>query len=321
LGYVCFYRGDNVGAVGAMRDARPITIEAGDRYAEADTLIIEAMAAAIVEGPAEAETLSREVLRIARELRSGRIRTLGLLAAAHAAVRAGQPTLAARRLSAAAKTQREQGIAVDKAEVGRIQAQILIDRGSWAGVVQAARRLGAGVRTSEIILWQPLEPLLRGQALLGAGRLEAARKELSRAEDLARQVEAEPTRELATALRQQAVLQLGERRGRRPKSAGEPETRAVLAENEGIAAIVAGDLPRAAQAFASAVEIRSFLGQTAFLARALAMQAEVTTRLGDRPTASKLNRKARSILRTLGTPEPNKAALLRPLDRLPASAS
>jgi hypothetical protein len=41
-----------------MREARPIAVEAGDRYAEADTFLIEAMAASMAAPPEDAGRLA-----------------------------------------------------------------------------------------------------------------------------------------------------------------------------------------------------------------------------------------------------------------------
>ena len=56
-----------------MGEARPIAVEAGDRYAEADTFLIEAMAASQVATPADAGRLAAEVVRLGRSIGSLRI--------------------------------------------------------------------------------------------------------------------------------------------------------------------------------------------------------------------------------------------------------
>jgi tetratricopeptide (TPR) repeat protein len=314
LGYVRFYRGDNVGAIEAMREARPIAVEAGERYAEADTLIIEAMAAAVVDGPSAAVALSNEVLRVGRELRSARITMLGSLALARAVLRSGSPERAGKALATAARIQRDQGIAVESPEVGRIRAQIMIDRGSWAGVRGVSNEVGQAIGASDLLpLWRPLPKLLTGQAMLGAGRHEAAYEELVEAVDLARKGGAKGTLAMASALRDQSSLFHPGMADPVPLSSPEPEVRATLAENEGISAARAGDAARALERFADAVALRTRVGKSSFLVRALGMQAEALRRLGDRRGATRLVRRAGSLLSALETPERSKPALLHPL--------
>ena len=61
-------------AIRAMREVRPIAIEAGHRYTEANTFLIEAMAASLVAPPRKAKEAHRaEVVRIGRAIRSVRI--------------------------------------------------------------------------------------------------------------------------------------------------------------------------------------------------------------------------------------------------------
>ena len=312
-GYVSFFRGEHAEAIRAMREARPVAALAGDRYTEVDTWIIEAMAASAIGEPSDVLALSEEILRLARELESARIRTLGLLAAATGALRMGDPPLAMRRLAAASKLARERRMAVDRAEVERVRAGILLDRAAWAGVPQAATRVRAIVRANGWKLWEPLDPLLRGRALLGGGD-PRARKELARAVELAREVGATGTLLLAEALHEQARILAGERlRVRRVPDSG-PEIGAVLLENRGISALASGSPDRAFRALAGAVEAWSTMGKTSWLARALALQAYSARDAGDRRAAGRLERKAVGVLDAVRTPPSNRAPLLRPLE-------
>ncbi|MGZ4133138.1 MAG: ATP-binding protein, partial [Actinomycetota bacterium] len=99
LGYFRYYCGEHADAIAIMREARPISIAAGDRYAEADTLLIEALAAAASCPPKEAERASAEVVAFGREIHSARVQALGRAAGARAALRSGDPRGAARRLA------------------------------------------------------------------------------------------------------------------------------------------------------------------------------------------------------------------------------
>jgi hypothetical protein len=88
-GYVSYYRGEHREAIRAMREARPVAVEAGDRYAEADTFLIEAMAASLAASPEDADRLAGEVVRLGRSIGSPRIAGLGLAAGARAGLRQG----------------------------------------------------------------------------------------------------------------------------------------------------------------------------------------------------------------------------------------
>ena len=71
LGYYRYYCGEHEDAIAIMREARPITIEGGDRYAEADTLLIEALASAAACPWKEAERASAEAVAFGRRIGSG----------------------------------------------------------------------------------------------------------------------------------------------------------------------------------------------------------------------------------------------------------
>jgi hypothetical protein len=59
------------------RQARRL-VEAGDRYVEADTFLIEAMAASLVGSPSDAGRLADGVVRLGRSIGSPRNAGLGL---------------------------------------------------------------------------------------------------------------------------------------------------------------------------------------------------------------------------------------------------
>ena len=56
---------------GLMQEARPVAVEAGDRYTEADTFLIEAMATACVGPQDRAQHLAEAADRVGREMESG----------------------------------------------------------------------------------------------------------------------------------------------------------------------------------------------------------------------------------------------------------
>jgi tetratricopeptide (TPR) repeat protein len=86
-GYYEHYRGRHLEAIRVMREARPLAVEAGDRYTEADTLVIEAMATTCVGPQEQAQRLAEAVIRSGREMESDRVVALGQLAGARAAMR------------------------------------------------------------------------------------------------------------------------------------------------------------------------------------------------------------------------------------------
>src|SRR6266540_2317470 len=171
-GYFAYFCGEFGEAIRIMREARPRAAQAGDRYAEADTVLIGAMAAAAVGPPDEAERLSLEALELARELRSPRVRATGLLAGARAALRSGSPSLAQSRLRAARLIIEQKKIRVMRCEALLFDAWVALDRGTWDKVSNLSVRLGAAVRASDWLI--PLVPLLRGRASLGTGRPDEA---------------------------------------------------------------------------------------------------------------------------------------------------
>ncbi|HEY5906005.1 MAG TPA: adenylate/guanylate cyclase domain-containing protein, partial [Actinomycetota bacterium] len=74
LGYFRYYCGEHADAIRIMQEARPLTVAAGDRYAEADTLLIEALAAAAERPPTEASRAAAAVVAFGREIHSTRVR-------------------------------------------------------------------------------------------------------------------------------------------------------------------------------------------------------------------------------------------------------
>jgi hypothetical protein len=180
-GYVSYYRGEHREAIRAMREARPVAVEAGDRYAEADTFLIEAMAASLAASPEDAGRLAGEVVRLGRSIGSHRIAGLGLAAGARAGLRQGNPSRAGRQLSAARRTLITGGSRNEVLEVDFVDAGIHLDRGTWRRVTGPAGRGAAGARDSGWVLYESMGPLLVGRARLGAGHPEEAAAELERA--------------------------------------------------------------------------------------------------------------------------------------------
>lgn len=316
-GYFEHYRGRHLDAIRVMQEGRPVAVEAGDRYTEADTLLIEAMATACVGPQDRAQQLAEAAVRVGREIESDRVVALGLLAGARAAIRSGRQPLASRRLSSAVKLL-QPPTRLDILDAHLVTAQILLDRGSWVGVARAAGELRSGVLANGWRLWEPLGPLLIGRAYLGAGELARARPELELAVTSARSAGATGTLPLARAIRDQVLILTG----RKPRSptqmdaAASAELAAVLAENRGLLQVVSRrrDLPGASSAFAAATDHWRQLGVTSALARAHALHAEAERRAGNRRRAGQLSGRAERVLDVLKTPAADRGTVMRPLD-------
>jgi class 3 adenylate cyclase/tetratricopeptide (TPR) repeat protein len=321
-GYFSYYRGEHGEAIRAMGEARPIAVEAGDRYAEADTFLIEAMAASQVATPADAGRLAAEVVRLGRSIGSLRIAGLGLAVGARACLRQGYPARATRQLAAARQTLQRGGVRVELLEVDFVHAGVHLDRGSWQRVPERADRGAAGARASGWVLAEAMRPMLVGRALLGAGRLDQAIAELERALASAREAGATGTEALAAAALEQALLLAGRPPASRAPTppGGEVEAEAIRAESGGLAALAAGAAEEAAAAFAGAADRWRQLGLTVWLGRALALQAAVARRTGDRAGADRLLAEAGKVLDRIGTPARSRPAVLAPPSPMRSSA-
>jgi class 3 adenylate cyclase/tetratricopeptide (TPR) repeat protein len=313
-GYFAYFCAEYEEAIRIMGEAGPIAAQAGDRYAEADAVLIAAMSAAAVGSPEEAERLSGDALRLADELDSARVRALGLLAGARAAIRAGSPPLAAARLKAARRVIEQRGITVMRSESVLFDAWVALDRGGFDVVPGLVVELGAAIRSSGWQILRPLVPLLRGRASLGAGLHRAAVRDLDRAAGLARSLGTTGSLALAQALGEQSRLLLGEaarvipveaRRGR--------EIGAVCMENDGLKALVNGDDQGAAGAFERATDTWRAMGRTVWLARSLSLQAGQADREGRDVQARSFRREANGILADLKTPARDRRPILSPL--------
>jgi class 3 adenylate cyclase len=313
-GFFSYFCGAYREAIRIMREARPIAVEAGHRYAEADAFLIEAMAASFAASPKEAGTLAAEVVRLGSGIGSDRIVGLGLAVGARAHLRAGDLSRATRQLSAA--RQRLQGRAAQKEmlEVDFIDAGIQLDRGNWQRVVGPAGRGAAGVRASGWALYGPMEPLLVGRALLGAARFDEAAGELERAVESARAAGAAGTLALAAAARDQALIMTRRPPAESlPEGAREIEVEAIVAESDGLLALFDGHTEAAAAAFALAVERWQQLGLTVWLGRALSLQAEAVRRSGDHRRAARLQARTANVLDRIKTPARHRSGVLSPL--------
>jgi class 3 adenylate cyclase/tetratricopeptide (TPR) repeat protein len=313
-GYFSYYRGEHREAIRAMREARPIAAEAGHRYAEVDTFLIEAMAASLTASPKEAGRLAAEVVRLGRAIGSVRIPALGMAAGARACLRTGDPSRATRQLSAARRTLRQSGARIELLEVDFVDAGIQLDRGNWQRVAGLASRGADGVRASGWALYEAMEPLLVGRALFGAGRFDKAAGELERAVQWAQRTGATGTLALAVAALDQALIMNGRATvGRRPDGPREVEVEAILAESDGLVALLQGDTEAATSAFALAIQRWQQLGLTVWLGRALSLQAEAVRQGRDSRRSRRLRSRAASILDRIKTPARHQLGVLTPI--------
>ena len=220
---------------------RPLAAEAGDRYTEADALILGAMAGANAGDPAAAVALAREAAAIGRELGSVRIPALARLAIARAEVRAGRRGVAARALREARDAIEGRAVRVMRGDLAETEAMQALDRGLWDRVGPSVRALDKALRAIPMALWSPLPALIEGRALLGAGDAAAALPLLDAAVAAAKSVDAGGTLEMAHACRAQAALLAGSSVRTSASVSADPGVAAVVSETAGIAAFLRAD--------------------------------------------------------------------------------
>jgi tetratricopeptide (TPR) repeat protein len=313
-GYYLHYRGDHAGAIAAMRAVRPLALGSGDRYLEADAILIEAASRALVGDLGEAERLVGEALELGRALGSARIRAMALVAGARAALRGGRRGEAWGRLRAARRLLHPP-TRLEVVDHLAAEAGMLLDAGRFGPLPRVTVRLEDGVRGSGWRLWRPLGPLALGRALLGSGEPWEAEPALRRAAAVAERAGAEGHAALARALLVEAGLLAGRRQraaGRLGVAGTDAEVEAVALESEGLW-LLPRDPVAAAQELGRSAERWRALGLTAWLARALALTAEGRDRAGDRRGAAAARLEAGRVLDVLGTPAGTRARLLDPL--------
>jgi hypothetical protein len=300
-----------------MREARPIATEAGDRYTEADALIIEAMATTFIGPQDRASGLADDAVRMGREMESDRVVALGLLAGALAAMRLGRPNVSMRRLRSAVGML-QPPTRLDRLDAHLVTALTHLDRGTWNEVSQPAEELRSGVLANGWRLWEPLASLLSGRAWLAGGDVARAIPELTASVEVARSVGATGLLPIARALRDQALVLSGRTPRATAGRSSQGELGAIEAENRGLLALRAGDGPIAVDAFRDAGERWGDIGVSAWLARALSLQAQAERRVGNPRRSPRLAARARGVLDSLKTPAGVREPLLEPLGR-PAS--
>ena len=314
--HFCYSAGRFTEAIGAADVCRPVAAESGDRYTESDALLIGALANAHAGNPGMALSLAREAAAMGSELQSVRIPALARLAIARAEVRVGRPGVAARALRQAGDAVQKHGVRVMHGDLAETEAMLMLDRGQWDRAEQSARALGSALRAVPMGLWEPLPALIRGRALLGAGRPNEALTAFDGAIAASSGAEAGGALALAKAYRPQASLLAGLRSGRIPShrtAISEAEVAAVTAETAGVASLMRDDPQTAVEALDPAVEGWERFGATSWLARALSLRAIALRGTGDRARAAASLGRARATMDEVGMPARGRAAIEHPL--------
>jgi class 3 adenylate cyclase/predicted ATPase len=315
-GFFCYSAGRFSESIAIAEECRPIAADAGDRYAEADAMLIGALAGGHAGDAAVAASLAREAATIGHQLESVRIPALARLAIARAEVRRGRSDAATRALREARDAITSRGIRVMYGDLAETEAMLALDRGRWDDAEPAARALAAALRTEPLGLWSALPAMIRGRAALGAGRPAKALEAFDEAIPAAKAADATGTLALARSYRTQAALLAGRPAGRTPShtaSAKEDEVAAVAAETEGIAALLRDDPRVAIEALDAAVERWGNFGATAWLGRALSLRAGALRATGDRARAAASLGRARATMDEIRMPARSRAAVERPL--------
>jgi class 3 adenylate cyclase/tetratricopeptide (TPR) repeat protein len=335
--YAAWYRGELDEALRAAREARGPAADAGDRWLEVDTLLLEAQIRSAAGPPDEADRLVLQLLRIADAVGARHLRAVAQLAGARPALRTGHPVRATRRLAGARRGLVALGVAMELAEVDLVDAGLQLDRGRWEHVPGPATAAEGRARSNGWDLLVPVGPLLRGRAHLGAGRLGPARTELARAARLAAALDAVGPLALARASLEQAEALDGGRppaapadtvprsaspasrpfapaslapTSRRQETAGLAlvEIAAIDAETAGLSLL--RDDPRAATtAFGLAVRAWNSLGMTVWGARAEAFRAVALDATGRASAASAARRRSRAILEAVDAPASTRSVI------------
>jgi tetratricopeptide (TPR) repeat protein len=310
-GSYCYSTGNVAEAARTMEACRLVAVDAGDRYAECDALVVGALASVTLGRLDDAVSLADEAIAIGRQLGSVRIPAAARLAIAWASVRRGDPAAGAAALRAAARAIRARGLRVMHGDLAETQAMVLLDRGFWSRVPGACAELAAALEVVPMALGEPLPALIESRALLGLGRHDRAALASDEALRAARAVGADGVAALAGAVRSQARLLAGSpERPRRPAAAtDDPETAAFLSETEGISAARRGEPAAAIAAFDRAVGHWQILGTTAWLARGFFLRGRAYLDAGDRARGAASIGRARAIADQLGMPTRERAAI------------
>ena len=310
-GYFAQYRGDHAEAVRAMRDARPLAVETGDRYVEADAALIQAMSSALTGAVEDAERLSREAFALGRAVGSRRIRAMALLAGARASLRAGRPDVGRQRLRSARRLL-QPSTRLEVVDALATELGFLLDGGVLRSISDTVVQLREVVDATGWRLWEPIGPLALGRAQLASGDRKRAVVQLKAAARLSDRVGAPGHGAVARAALDEALLMSGRSMSGSLEESRDAETTAIRLEIAGLRALEAAP-DGAAKRFAAACDRWRTLGFTMWLARAHAMEAEALRRSGRHQRSTAARRRANQVLDALATPARSRAAILDPL--------
>lgn len=311
-GYFAHYRGDHAEAVRAMRDARPLAVETGDRYVEADAALIQATSSALTGGIEDAERLSREAFELGRAVGSRRIRAMALLAGARASLRAGRPGVGRQRLRSARRLL-QPSTRLEVVDALATDLGFLLDAGVLRSIPDTDAQLREVVDATGWRLWEPIGPLALGRAQLASGDRKRAVAQLKTAARLSDRVGAPGHGAVARAALDEALLLSARPMLGSAEESGDAETTAIRLEIEGLRALEAAP-ETAAERFSMACDRWRTLGLTMWLARAHAMEAEALRRIGRHQRRSAARRRADQVLDALATPARSRAVILDPLE-------
>lgn len=298
-GFHAFYRGRYEDAVEPLTEAVTRARDAGDVFVECDCIFLLARIRLVEGDHAEAQRLGEALVRFGRAQGLRRIEEEGLVVLARVAARSGRSEEAMRSLERAEALLAEIGAEREMVEVTLARAELALESGGWDEAAAGAGRYRDDVVRNGDTIEEPRALLIMGRAALGAGRLDEAVALAEEAGSISPIVGADDVPDVASAVRATALAILGRvdeaadalRAAGPPRS--HPEGLAIRSEAEALIAFMGGELDRARDLIAAAVEHGKRFGKTVWLARALATASV----LGLADAAHE----AKAILRAIGS--------------------
>ena len=127
-------------AIRLARRARPLGVEAGDRWLEVEALLVEAFATSASQPAEVAEPLVAELLAIARRAGADHLRALALIAGVRSSLAADRPVQARRRCTEARRILAQLGAEPELVDVEIAEAELLLRTGRPQLAVEVAAR-------------------------------------------------------------------------------------------------------------------------------------------------------------------------------------
>jgi class 3 adenylate cyclase len=160
-----FYSRRFATAIRLARRARPLGLEAGDRWLEVEALLVEASATAASQPAEAAEPMVAELLAIAGAAGAGRLRALALLAGCRSSLAAGRPVQARRRVAEARRILTDLGAEPEIVEVEVAEAELLVRTGRPTPALEVAARAARRARVCDCALLERWANAVRREAL------------------------------------------------------------------------------------------------------------------------------------------------------------